>query len=210
MEMVGFGGLKVYRAGFRSLNTYIGQTWKTFMLCSTQILGMSADDLPESPLLSESLREFLEAGQPNDDSDENRKRYRTRKRVKEIIAEFHRLLHNWPESEIKTAFSDPDGELEQGMKAIIALFYLANRQREFEQLVEDGVLYGEQRMNSNVWSVNCELKFRRKETTREPEVLMRILDGDHVEPSNEEKGIILELIDEGEIPEEYLHKLLNS
>lgn len=171
---------------------------------------MAPDDFPESPLLSDSLREFLEVGQPNDDPDENRKRYRTRKRVKEVVAEFHRLLHRWPESEIKTAFSDPEGELEQGMKSIIALFYLANRQREFEQLVENGVLYGEQRMNTNVYSVNCELKFRRKETTRDPEVLMRMLDGDHVDPSAEEKGIILELIDEGEIPEEYLQKLRKS
>lgn len=171
---------------------------------------MATDDPPESALLSDSLREFLEDGQPTDDPDENRKRYRTRKRVKEVVAEFHRLLKEWSESEIKMAFSDPEGELEEGMRSIIALFYLANRQREFEQLIGDGVYYGEQRMNSNVWGVDCELKFRRKKTTRDPEVLMRKLDGDHVDPTAEEKGIILELIDEGEIPEEYLQKLRRS
>jgi hypothetical protein len=171
---------------------------------------MKADDLPESPLLTDSLREFLEAGQPKDDDDENRKRYRTRKRVKEIVAEFHRLLNQWPESEIKTTFSDPDDELERGLRAIIALFYIANRQREFEQLVESGVWDAEQYMNSNVSSVHCELDFRTKESNRDPEVLMRMLDGDHVDPSAEEKGVILELIDEGEIPEEYLQKLRGS
>lgn len=168
---------------------------------------MTTDDLPESALLSDSLREFLEDGQPADDPDENRKRYRTRKRVKEVVAEFERLLSAWSESEIEMTFSDPDDELKQGMRSIIALFYLANRQREFEQLIEDGVYYGEQRMNSNVRGVDCELSFRRKKTTRDPEVLMRKLDGDHVEPSAEEKGVILEMIDEGEIPEEYFQKL---
>ena len=155
---------------------------------------MAAENRPESPLLTTELRRHLVGEkEPKNDEEDGKLRYRTRQRVKSIVAEFDRLLERWPEKEVDLAFSDPSESLKDGMRAVVALFYMALGKREFEVLVQDGVYRAEHRMGrTDAHTVLCELTIRRQDPTRDVDALRRKLDNPRMDLTPEEKTFFAE------------------
>lgn len=149
---------------------------------------------PESPLLTKTLRAHLVDDEENKKDEEDGKlRYRTRQRVKSIVAEFDRLLEKWPEKEVDLTFSDPSESLRDGMCGVVALFYMALGKREFEVLVQDGVYRAEHRMGrTDAHTVLCDLSIMRQDPTRDIEVLRRKAENNRMELTPEEKTFFAE------------------
>jgi hypothetical protein len=159
-------------------------------------------------LLTETLWEHLVSDREADDDRDRKYRQRVRDRITDAFREFGHVYPNWSSTEVRKALEDPDVELRDGMRGVVAILYLALGQREFEELVGTSVNMVERELDRTaVDYVECNLEFHRPTAIMDRDRLRRKLSENPSALTTQEVGILMQYVD---LSEDEIERLRSS